>query len=402
MPRDRSEVVVCGHICLDVIPNFESGGGGLGDLLVPGKLVNVGPAVTATGGVVSNTGLALHRLGVNTRLMGKVGDDLLGHAILDALRAHGPGLAEGMLVAKGAPTSYTIVINPPGVDRVFLHCPGANDTFGAEDVPYQQLAGATVFHFGYPPLMRRMYEGGGRELATIFRRVKQEGPITSLDMARPDPNSEGGRAQWREVLERVLPYVDIFLPSLDETLFMVDRERFDQMEAASQSGDLASLADGELLSETADTLLGMGAAVVVLKLGTEGLYLRTTGERERLWALEVGPRRAMDAWLHRELFSPCFQVDVVGTTGSGDCTVAGFLAGLVHELAPEQAMTSAVAVGACSVEAADATSGVPDWLEVQTRIRSGWKRREMTLRLTGWQWDREEAVWRGPEDRAKG
>ena len=37
---------------------------------VPAK---IGPATLATGGAVSNTGIALRRLGVRTRLMGKVG-----------------------------------------------------------------------------------------------------------------------------------------------------------------------------------------------------------------------------------------------------------------------------------------------------------------------------------------
>jgi len=83
--------------------------------------------------------------------MGKVGDDILGRAILDFLRRHDPRLADGMIVAAGEPSSYTIVISPPGVDRMFLHCPGANDTFGAADVAYDRLGSARLFHFGYPP-----------------------------------------------------------------------------------------------------------------------------------------------------------------------------------------------------------------------------------------------------------
>lgn len=62
---------MAGHICLDVIPAFKQGAASLGELLVPGKLVDVGPAVLATGGAVANTGLALHRLGVHTRLISR-------------------------------------------------------------------------------------------------------------------------------------------------------------------------------------------------------------------------------------------------------------------------------------------------------------------------------------------
>jgi len=337
---------------------------------------------------VSNTGLALHRLGVPVRLMGKVGDDLFGRAILDIVRAHGPTLTEGMLVTQDAPTSYTIVISPPGADRVFLHCPGANDTFAADDVPYHQLSGARLFHFGYPPLMRRMYADGGGELASLLRRVREQGLVTSLDMALPDPASEAGRAPWREIMERVLPYTDVFVPSLDETLFMLGRGP-------------AARPDGSLLSDVASELLNMGASVVVLKLGAEGLYLRTTSDTSKLAALAPCLATATVAWTARELLAPCFEVGVVGTTGSGDCTVAGFLAGLLHGLPPEEAMAAAVAVGACSVEAADATSGVPTWERVQKRIRSGWPRRATKLCLSAWQWDEQASIWRGPHDQPR-
>ena len=91
---------------------------------------------------------------------------------------------------------------------------------------------------------------------------------------------------------------------------------------------------------------------------------------------------------------------VVGTTGSGDCTIAGFLTGLLEGLSPEHIMTSAVAVGACNVEQADATSGILTWSAVQQRIRSDWPRRPVAVSLPGWRWDEAHGVWRGPDDRS--
>src|SRR5512143_2007130 len=157
-PHAAPEVVVAGHVCLDIIPALT----GPPDLR-PGRLVVIGPSSVSTGGPVGNVGLALHRLGVPVRLMGKIGDDMFGRAVLEFLRARDPQLAEGMIVAPGETTSYSVVINPPGLDRTFLHCPGANDTFGAGDLPLERLAGARILHFGYPPLMRRLYEDGGVE-----------------------------------------------------------------------------------------------------------------------------------------------------------------------------------------------------------------------------------------------
>ncbi len=386
------EIVAAGHICLDMIPMFPDLGVGLSDLLTPGKLVNVGPLTTSTGGPVSNTGLALHRLGFATRLMGKVGDDVVGRAILDIIQSYGPALAEGMIVTRESPSSYTVVISPPGVDRIFLHCPGANDTFGAEDVDYTKLMGARLFHFGYPPLMKRMYADGGRELSLLLQRVKSLGLTTSLDMARPDPNSEAGRADWPAILARALPYIDLFLPSFDEILFMLDRSRFEAM--TNRDDDLNAQAELELLHGLAEELIGMGAAMVGFKLGTQGLYLLTTQNVARLEALGACVPAEPKKWAGQELLAPCFVVDVVGTTGSGDCTIAGFLGGLLKGFSLEAIMTSAVAVGACNVEQADALSGIPSWSIVEERIRTGWARRESAISSKGWQWESEKQIWR--------
>jgi sugar/nucleoside kinase (ribokinase family) len=395
MVEQRADIVVAGHICLDVLPVFAEHAGPLNMLLIPGKLINVGPAIIATGGAVSNTGLALHRLGVPTRLMGKVGTDLFGNAILDLLREHDETLARSMIVGEGESTSYTIVINPPGVDRIFFHCPGANDSFTADNVDMTYIAGAQIFHFGYPPLMRRMYLDQGTELATLMQRVKANGITTSLDMAYPDPDSEAGRIDWVEILTRVLPYVDLFLPSFDELLFMLDRPRFD---ALSDRDKREGVIDGVLLRALAEQLLDMGVAMVVLKLGDQGLYLRTTSNAKRLAAINVQALQHTTGWLGRELLSPCFKAQIAGTTGAGDCTIAGFLAGLLKGLDVEDVMTSAVAVGAFSVESPDATSGVPDWDTMQRRVRAGWARHDITLSLHDWRWDASTSIWIGPHD----
>ncbi|MCK4624508.1 MAG: carbohydrate kinase family protein [Phycisphaerae bacterium] len=375
------QVVVAGHICLDIIPALDGVKGGLEAILVPGKLTNIGPAVVATGGAVSNTGLALHRLGIGTRLMGKIGDDQFGSSVLEILRARDATLADGMIVTPGEHTSYTIVISPPGIDRTFLHCPGANDTFSADDIDYGNLTGARLFHFGYPPIMRRMFIDDGSELEKLLLGVKQKGLTVSLDMAKPDPASAAGQADWPTLLERVLPCVDVFCPSIDEILFMLDRERFEHLSQQSLNADIMPFVDSDLLDEISQRLIDMGAAIVVLKLGSAGLYARTTASRARLVEAGAAKPGDIDGWTEREIIVPCFKVEVAGTTGSGDCAIAGFLAGLLHGQSPEESMTTAAAVGACNVERPDATSGVRSWDEVQSRINSGWQRHKVILKL---------------------
>jgi len=395
---ENYDAVVAGHICLDVFPDLSgSTPEQFRQVFLPGRLVQVGPVSFCTGGPVSNTGLALHKLGIATRLMGKIGADLFGQAVQQIVQSYGRELAGGMIVDPTVGTSYTIVINPPGIDRLFLHCPGANDTFGAADVRYDLVAQVRLFHFGYPPIMRKMYENHGEELVEIFRRARATGVTTSLDMAVPDPNSAAGRADWVTILKATLPYVDVFLPSIEEILYMLRRRTYDELCRAAAGPDILPLITPQLLSDLSRELLELGAKIIGLKLGYRGFYLRTAG-RSAIEALGRATPSDPAAWADQELWSPCFKVDVVGTAGSGDSTIAGFLSALLRDLPPAAALTAAVAVGACNVEAADTLSGVRPWDETLRRVASGWERRELRLDAPGWRFDAVSGLWIGPAE----
>jgi sugar/nucleoside kinase (ribokinase family) len=368
------DAVVAGHISLDLFPGLAGA-----VTLEPGRLVEVGPAVISTGGAVANTGVALHRLGVRVRLIAKVGDDLFGRAVLDELADHDLRLAADISVAPQETTSYTIVINPPGVDRTFLHCSGANETFSADDVRDEQLAGARVFHFGYPPLMREMYAHGGAQLRRVFERVHSAGPATSLDLCALDADSAAGGVDWKHVLSRTLPFVDVFAPSIDELLFMLDRPMHARLKA---DGEVCGVLDRRRLAALGDLVLGMGAAVAAIKLGDQGLYLRTARDSVRIHAFCDRLGLSPDAWRGREVIAPCFRArEVAGTTGSGDSTIAGLLAALLRGEDPADAATSATAVGACSVEGVDPTSAIPSWPNVAARLAAGWPRLPVKIEL---------------------
>jgi sugar/nucleoside kinase (ribokinase family) len=389
------EAVVAGHICLDVFPTLAGGH----ILFRPGQTIEAGPVVFSTGGPVSNTGLALHKLGVATRLMAKIGTDLFGQAIRQILESHGPGLSEEMILARGEASSYSIILSPPGADRMFIHAPGCNATFGADDVRSEALDTSRLFHFGYPPLMERMYANDGVELAAIFSRVKALGLTTSLDLSMPDPNSAAGRANWHAILRATLPYVDVFLPSAEEILFMLRRQAFDHFAAMWEHSRPLDSIEPSLIAVLGQELLDMGAKIVALKIGERGLYLRTAS----IMALtQLGRCQVANvaAWSNRELWSPCFATRVAGTTGSGDATIAGFLLGLLRAMTPEAALSAACAVGACSVEAVDALSGVRSWSETEARLTAGWARVPIALDTTtaGWSWDSDHDLWVGPMD----
>jgi sugar/nucleoside kinase (ribokinase family) len=387
--------VVAGHLCLDVLPQIlaktpEEFRASFG----PARLMFVGPVALSTGGAVSNTGIALHKLGIPVRLMGKIGDDMFGRVVKQVISSFDWALADGLIVDPEVSTSYTLIINPPGIDRFFLHCPGPNDTFRADDVRFDGMAGVRLFHFGYPSIMQEMYADDGAQTVDLFRRARATGATTSLDMAYPDPNSPAGRVNWPAILPKLLPHVDIFLPSIEEILAMLRRDTLAVLHGRAGDGDILPLVTPELLSDVSGELLDLGVKVVALKLGYRGLYVRTAGRS----AIEaMGRARPSDpaGWAGQELWTACFKVDLVGAAGAGDSTIAGFLSGLLRDMSLVEAATTAVAVGACNVEAADTLSGVRSWDETLRRVTSGWARHNLQIDAPGWRFDAAAGLWRG-------
>jgi len=390
------DAVVAGHICLDLHPDLSgSAREPFEKIFVPGHLIEAGPVTYAPGGAVSNTGLALYRLGIATRLVGKVGNDLFQQTLYQIIASSGENLTEDIIIDDSVGTSYTVIINYPGMDRIFLHHPGANDSFAARDVPFGLLQRARLFHFGYPPLMRSTFLNDGVQLEMIFRQAHQMGVTTSLDMAFPDPTSEAGHADWRSILKSVLPHVDIFIPSVEEILFMMRRPTYEEMCAANAGPNILPLISPELLSDIAQELIEMGARIVGLKLGYRGLYLRTANPFLMKLMGRAGPSNP-DTWASKELWAACFKIEVAGTTGSGDATIAGFLAALLRGLSIEESLRLAVAVGACNAEAVDALSGIRSWETTLARLAAGWEQQILDLDCPGWNFDEANGLWRGP------
>lgn len=391
MRTKKITAIVAGHICLDVLPEMgHLPSGEFDSLFQPGHLISVGQAMFATGGPVSNVGLALNKLGIHTRLIAKTGNDPYGKIIRQIIAGYGSDLLDGVHTDMVEPTSYSIIISPPGVDRIFLHCPGVNDAFNAVDIDYDLVAKADLIHFGYPPIMRQMYQDDGTELVKIFRKAKQTGITTSLDMTFPDPAAPGGRADWRKIMVSTLPYVDIFTPSIEEILFMLHRAQYDEL--VSEYGDVLQGISPTLLSTLGAELLEMGTKMVLLKLGYQGAYLRTA-DWETWGDFGRATPSQITAWANQELWTPCYQVDVVGTTGSGDATIAGFLSAISRDLSPHEALNTAVAVGACNVEAPDALGGLRSWEETLSRIQRGWDKHKLNIQAQKWVWDNHHAMW---------
>ena len=396
MKERKIDVVVAGHLCLDIIPEFPRRAKfKIETLFVPGKLIKVEEATISTGGAVSNVGLALHRLGMKVEFMGKVGDDFWGRAIIERLKETIP--LKGMSIARGKSSSYTLVISPPGIDRMFLHDSATNDTFGYDDIDFDLVSQTRLFHLGYPTLMRRLYEKEGAELSRIYKQVKSRGTITSLDVSLPDPGSPAGKVNWRAILKKTLPYVDIFLPNVEEAIFFLEKEKF----LRQRDEGIPAQFEGSDLSSLSDEFLRYGAKVVGIKCGSRGFYMRTA-EKDKLWPLGAIHLDISENWAGRELWQPTYYVaQVASAVGAGDSTVAGFLSAYLRGEKIESALEYACALGAQNVQALDATGGIGSWEEIGERIKSGWTKNKLEIKTEGWTFDSRSQVWIGPNNKQR-
>jgi sugar/nucleoside kinase (ribokinase family) len=375
---EKPKVVVAGHICLDITPKFPRAGqssaqsANHGDFIAPGKLVRVEGADIHAGGVVANTGLALALFGADVTFMGKVGKDAFGSMVLDCLRASGGG--KGLIVSEEASTSYSVVIAPPGCDRAFLHDPGANDGFTSSDLDMGAIAGARLFHFGYPPLMAAMFRNNGEELVRAFRSASEAGVMTSLDLAGVDPDSEAGGADWARILARTLPFTDFFFPSFEELCFMLDRSALERLRAKAKLRAvdlLEALSVEEDIAPLAERSIGLGAKVVIVKCGAAGFYWRTAEEPS---LRNLSPEIA--SWHDRAGFEASYVPErVLSATGAGDTMIAAFLASMLRGYALDRCCMLAAAAGASCCESYDALSGLLPLDELERRIAAGWRKR---------------------------
>lgn len=376
MSREEKKVIVAGHICLDITPIFpREKEERIGDVLKPGKLIEMDDVSVSTGGSVANTGLALKLLGADVSLMGKIGNDDFGKLILNILQKY--DAEEGMLVCDGENSSYSIVLSIPGIDRIFLHNPGANATFCADDVPQEALNDAALFHFGYPPLMKKMYCDNGYELIQLMKRAKASQVATSLDFTSIDENAETGKVDWLFVLEQLIPYIDFFVPSVEELCFMLDKERFYTWQDRAAGRDITEVLDIDAdVKPLADMCMQLGAKVLLIKCGAKGMYYRTANKGV-LQQVGKNVELDIDAWADKEGFEKSFKPERIASgTGAGDTSIAAFLTAILEGSTVEESVQLAAATGANCVASYDALGGLKSLDELRVKIAAGWEKNE--------------------------
>ena len=395
------EIVAAGHTCLDLIPAFTIEGtvDKMTDVLVPGKMINMGKCVVVGGGPVTNAGVSIRRLGVKTELIGKIGDDDFGKQILRWYEEK-EGHFKGIKMVKGESTSYTIAICIPGIDRFYLHHCGANDTFGYDDMDFDIVRRSKLMLFGYPPWMSKLYANKGAELTKILEKTKELNTTTVLDLSLPDVDGYADSIDWFAIVENWIPLSDIMVPSAEEIFYFLYKDRF--LEKKANLGPRETVLDNMTVKEISDigkSLLEMGSAIAMVKCGNRGLYVRTA-DAERLRKLGSAGCSDLDNWANRELWFPVYEEEkFVGALGSGDSAIAGFLSAFVWNHSVESCLRYANAAGSMNVTVPDGLTWNKGFDDLTRRIQAGWKTKEMQINESGWKY--ENSFWVGPDNSGK-
>lgn len=318
-------IAVAGHICVDIRPQVSGTA-----QFDPGKLVEVGPVGIALGGSVWNTGRALTAMGAPVTAFTCVGDDQLGR-LVEAELATDVLMRSNPQVVEGASTSYSLILEPAGVDRTIWHHVGANAAFTGAEI---DLAGSDLLHLGYPPLLPGLLSNGGEPLHRVLVAARTAGLTASVDLAVLDPASGVAHLDWEQILARMTSQTDVLSPSLDDLTSVLR---------------ITEPPSPALAERLADQLLEWGAAVVALSAGPGGLLVKTAG-RARLESAGRALARQADSWADRAIHVPAISIDVpVTTNGAGDASTAGLLFGILTEAGAEGAARMAVAFSAAWV-----------------------------------------------------
>ena len=310
------DVSVIGLYILDILgcPVMKIPDGGNVEFIEQIRLTVAGTA----GGTVVDTA----KLGLNSLAVGAVGNDEKADWMLSTLDGFGIDTS-AMQRIEGVPTSATILNVRPNGERPALHVRGASDHFDLPPALYEKVFEAPIVHLGGTGLLRKL---DGEPSRVLLEEAKKRGCTTTFDLI-------AATAETAAIVEPMLPYIDYFMPSIEEAM---------DMSGKSTPQDCA------------DHYIGKGATCCVFTLGSDGAYYaHADGTRLRV---------------------PAYEIDVVDTTGCGDAFDAGFICALHHKMQPEDAIGFAQATAALVATGLGSDAGIVSF-EVTLRQTESLKRK---------------------------
>jgi sugar/nucleoside kinase (ribokinase family) len=280
-----------------------------------GKLGLIDRIELYTGGCAVSSSIDMAKIGLNTAIIGKIGNDGFGRFISGALKDENVDIT-GLVVGEKSSTSASVVLSDPGGERTFLHCLGANAEFTDTDVNFDIIKNSKIVFIAGTMLMPAF---DGEPCARVLKKAREMGKYTVLDTAW---DSKG---RWMKVLEPCMKYIDLFIPSYDEAVMLSGKEE-----------------PGEIC----DVFLSMGVKTSVIKLGKDGCFIKTSNGEKYLIPT----------------YTDILPVD---TTGAGDSFVAGFITGLTRGWNLYECGKFANAVGTHCIMAVGASTGIKKLEEIK-------------------------------------
>lgn len=287
-----------------------------------GILEKVNSITMHNGGNAMTAAINIKKLGNNPVMVGMVGNDMFGTFLKGKLTENGVG-TDGVKVSDDVQTSASVLmIDQNTGERSFFHCTGANAAFKETDINYSAIDDCDIV-FVTGSFLLDSFDGEGT--MEFLKKCKEMGKTTFLDVCW---DSKG---KWGELLDMSMPYIDFFMPSIDEAVCIAKKE------------------DPE---EIADVFMSKGVKNVIIKLGSKGSYLRKEGETKGT------------------VYPPFYIENPVDTTGAGDSFCSGFIAAYAAGMPVEKCMLFANGTGAISVTEKGATSAIKSFEHTIDFIKS--------------------------------
>ena len=281
-----------------------------------GLLLPVNSITLHNGGNAMTAAINLRTLGAETRMVGKVGGDVFGSFLRDKLSNAGVD-TRGLKTDENVQTSASVLMLDTTGERSFFHCVGTNAVFSVKDIDYSIIDECEMVFVTGTFLMNNF---DGEETMEFLKKCKEMGKTTFLDVCW----DASGR--WGELLDMAMPYIDYFMPSIDEAVCITNCEEPD---------------------EIANRFFERGVSNVVIKMGSKGAYFRRKSEDKG------------------QIYPCCKGVKAIDTTGAGDSFCSGFLAAFARDESFEDCVRFANAAGAHCVMATGATTGMKPYEEVK-------------------------------------
>lgn len=313
------DVVCVGNIVADVIVKP------VDDLPPKGTLIYKDSIDLYSGGCAMSSSVDLSILGAKSAIIAKIGGDSFGEFLKNVLVKNNVDIT-GLKISK-YPTSASVAMIDSNSERTFLHCPGANAYFTDDDIDWDIISKSKiVFTAG----MLIMPGFDGQPCASVLKKSREIGKITALDTAWDSTN------QWMKKLEPCMPYIDFFMPSVEE---------------AEKLSGLSGVSGEIEHKKIADVFFDMGVKHVIIKLGKNGCYLQES-------KTSAG-----------KYFPTYSNVKPVDTTGAGDSFCAGFFFGLSRRYPLDECCRIGNAVGSHCVMKTGATAGIVPFGQIEEFMR---------------------------------